>query len=626
MPTETIQLQLIADALPTLVAYIDSDRRYRFNNKAYENWFGIKREDIYGKTMAEVLGEEAFKRLQPYVDAAFSGQKVTYEVEAPYRTGGKRFIRANYAPDIDANGRVKGIFALVEDITDKKQAEEALRKSQANLAAAQRLAHMGSWEFDLLDMENVNSNELRWSDECFRVFGYEPGSIKPTNDLFFSLVPPEDRDKIIQTVGQAIQNKTEYSIEHRIIRPDGSEGIVHELGEAVYDVHGKPLKMVGTVQDITQSKRTEQLLRRSEERYRAIVESQSEMVTRIHIDGTILFANGAYARTRGTIPEALIGANFWNFVPETDRDAVRAMLSRLSPSTSEIRIENRFETADGTRWTLWTNRALSFDAQGHPLEIQSTGIDITDRKKIEEALLAQSNELAKANEALVKSNVELEQFAYVSSHDLKEPLRKISSFSQLLASRYDGRLDAEADQFIHHITDSVLRMQSLIDDLLSYSRVGKIDDRIRWFELSEVFSETVSDLQTLIAESGAEVTSETLPKIKGSRREVQQVLQNLISNGIKFRGEMPPRIRVSCRLTGDEWVIGVHDNGIGIEEKYFAQIFRVFQRLHGRDKYPGTGIGLAICKKIVEKNGGKIWVTSELGKGSSFFFTLPVVE
>jgi PAS domain S-box-containing protein len=241
-----------------------------------------------------------------------------------------------------------------------------------------------------------------------------------------------------------------------------------------------------------------------------------------------------------------------------------------------------------------------------------------ERKRAEESLAERARDLA-------RSNRELEQFAYVASHDLQEPLRTVSSFVQLLQRRYQGKLDPKADEFIGFAVEGATRMQRLIEDLLTFSRVGTRAIEPVEFDASEVMAQVARDLGPSMREAGAELTHDPLPKICADRGRFGQLVQNLVSNAIKFRGSEPPRVHVSVEARGDDWVFAVRDNGIGIDPQYFERIFVIFQRLHGRSKYAGTGIGLSICKKIIDLHGGRIWVESEPGAGSTFYFTLPKV-
>jgi light-regulated signal transduction histidine kinase (bacteriophytochrome) len=227
---------------------------------------------------------------------------------------------------------------------------------------------------------------------------------------------------------------------------------------------------------------------------------------------------------------------------------------------------------------------------------------------------------------LERSNAELEQFAYVASHDLQEPLRKVASFCQLLEQRYRGQLDERADQYIDFAVDGAKRMQQLINDLLAFSRVSRTHGEMEPVDLNVAFREAVANLDAAMVESRAQVVSETLPTVRGELSLLTLVLQNLIGNAIKFRADAPPKVRLAAERRGGEWLVSCADNGIGIGPEYADRVFVIFQRLHGKDEYAGTGIGLAMCRKIVEHHGGRIWLDSTVETGTTFRLTLPVLE
>ncbi|MBZ5537731.1 MAG: GHKL domain-containing protein [Acidobacteriia bacterium] len=242
--------------------------------------------------------------------------------------------------------------------------------------------------------------------------------------------------------------------------------------------------------------------------------------------------------------------------------------------------------------------------------------DLTERKEIGRALELHAKELE-------RSNADLEQFAYVASHDLQEPLRMVTSFTQLLAKRYKGKFDSDADEFITYIVDGAARMHRLINDLLAYSRLGSHRAEFAPSNCEEILAAAVANLGSAIEENGATVTHDPLPTVMADRDQLSRLFQNLLGNAIKFRAVDPPVVHVSARRNENEWLFSVRDNGIGMDPEHFERVFLIFQRLHGKGERSGTGIGLAICKKIVERHGGKIWIESQVGKGSTFYFTIP---
>jgi PAS domain S-box-containing protein len=335
-------------------------------------------------------------------------------------------------------------------------------------------------------------------------------------------------------------------------------------------------------------------------------------------EGFIVSWNEGGERLKGYRAEEIIGQHFSRFYSAEDiRKGLPVMELKQAKETGRFEGEGWRVRKDGSRFLANIVITAFRDGKGQLRGFGKITRDITERRKAEE-------HLTKTMVDLKRSNDELGQFAYVASHDLQEPLRMVASYTQLLAQRYKGRLDSDADEFIAFAVDGCNRMQGLIQDLLSYSRAGASAEPLREISCEGALERTLRNLRPTIQDSGAMVTHDSLPTIMTDETQLVQVFQNLIANAIKYRGPEPPLVHVSATRNGsDEWVFSVRDNGMGMEPQYFERIFILFQRLHGQKDFAGTGIGLAMCKKIVDRLGGRIWVESQPTKGSTFYFALP---
>ncbi|MHB9155126.1 MAG: PAS domain-containing sensor histidine kinase [Endomicrobiales bacterium] len=514
------EVRAITDNSPDVIARFDRQLRHTFINPCGEKVYGRRREEIIGKTNAE-LGMppdkvDLWKRHFEQVFATGRQQSMEFDFDSP--TFGRQHFLSVFVPEFNAQGEVQSILDITRDITQLKEVQKHL-------------------------FESVHEAKRR-ADEAEE--------------------------------GRRILDALMDNIPEGIIVTD-AQGRIRSISSYLSRISGHDRKQVVG------------------KKYRFIDELLDE-------PAALLERRKA---ERGEARKAGMAA-----VAESPL-AVKYPLTRaLEKGDVTLNEERRVYLRGGAVHTAVLNAAPVRDAGGRVIGAVSAWRDITDRKKAEEAVKA--------------SNRELEQFAYVASHDLQEPLRMVASFTELLERRYRDKFDQKGKEYLGFIVDGATRMQRLIQDLLAYSRIGRLDTGRSRVDCNEVVDGVIRNLTETIRETGARVTRDPLPSLIANETSFARLFQNLISNAIKFRKkDVPPRAHVGARKKGGEWLFSVSDNGIGIEPTYFSKLFVIFQRLHSRQEYPGTGMGLAISKKIVETYGGRIWVESETGKGSTFYFTIP---
>jgi PAS domain S-box-containing protein len=378
---------------------------------------------------------------------------------------------------------------------------------------------------------------------------------------------------------------------------------------------GRKLRVYGS--DITALKRAQEELRETRDYLQNLIDVANAPIIVWNPEFNITRFNQAFERLTGLEASAILGKSLEILFPPNQRDHSMQLIRRTATGERWETVEIPIQFIDGSiRTVLWNSATLFHPSGNTPIATIAQGQDITERKRIEDALRL-------AGDELIRSNRDLEQFAYAASHDLQEPLRAVTGFLGLLRKRYQDQLDSDAQGYITHAVEGALRMQTLITDLLTYSRVGARKKPFDPTDMKAALDAAVENLQVSIGEARATVTSESLPTVMADSFQMAQLFQNLIGNAVKFRSEAPPQIHVWARQETGEWVFGVRDNGIGIEPQYFNRIFQIFQRLHSRTHSQGTGIGLALCKRIVERHAGRMWVESTVEKGSTFLFTIP---
>jgi len=565
------------------------------------------------------------------------------------RDGEVRWIGHVCKPIVTADGGSLGRRSGNRDITESKRAEEALQQKQELLAQAEKIGKVGGWEF------NIDTMQQTWTDMVYAIHELDATN-RPTVDQGINYYTPASRPIIERAVQRAIEQGEPFDVELEIITAKGNLRSVHAIGKA----DPARRKISGFFQDITERKRAEEALTLNFQRTQVLLQlnkmteatlqeitnftleesvrltqskigylaflNQDESVLTMHSWSKTAMAECAIIEKPIIYPVASTG--LWGEAVRQRRPVITNDYAAANPLKKGcpqghvvVKRHMNVPVFEGSRIVIVAgvgNKDKEYNqSDAELLILLMEGMwRLLERKRAEESL-------GRAVADLKRSNEELQQFAYVASHDLQEPLRAVASFTQLLSERYKGKLDKDADEFIAFAVGGANRMQTLINDLLSYSRLETRGKPPEPTDSHDALGRALANLGTAIRESGALVTNDDLPMVKADEGQLVQLFQNLIGNAIKFRGQEPPRVHISAVSKGNEWLFSVRDNGIGIAQEYQERIFTIFQRLHSREEYPGTGIGLALCKRIVERQGGTIRVESEPGSGSTFLFTLP---
>jgi PAS domain S-box-containing protein len=608
----------LLERLPVPMFVKARDGRYLGVNKAWEEMFGVAAASFVGKEVRDLYPQHPeIAELHVARDRELwerpGAQSYPTQIVTP---DGRRRDTIYYKATYPSQGEPQGLVGAIFDVTARARAESALRESEERFRAVVDSANEGMLIYDR------SLNIIAGNRAAERIVGLPLAQLvgKPG---FTSVLPCVRADG---TPLPEAERPTRVTVRSGQAQTDLRIGIQRAGGAVTWlsvntaflrrvddtDYYG----LVSTITDVTEQTNAAARLKESEARFRQTFELAASGICHV-VDGRFVRVNKSLCEILGYSEKELLGKGVKEVSHPDDRDLTDAGRAKIrAGELDQARFEKRYLRRDGS--VVWCDLAIALvrDAAGMPLYEIAVFDDITERKKSEAALHA-------AHEELKRSNAELEQFAYVASHDLQEPLRMVASYTQLLARRYDARLDQDAREFMSYIVDGATRMKQLIEDLLAYSRVGTKGHEFKPVALEVPLRRALFNLRAGIEEAGAAVTYDPLPTVQGDEVQLGQLWQNLIGNALKFRSGSVPRIHLGVTDSPEEWTIEVRDNGIGIEPQYFERIFMVFQRLHNKGEYPGTGIGLAICKKVVERHGGRIWVESRAGEGTSFHFTLP---
>jgi len=591
------ELKLIFNSAPDIICIAGFDGYYKKINPAMSDLLGYSEEEILNTPIVEFTHPNDRAKTEEEIKNLIKQKgRLSFENRYITKSGKTVWLSWTTKPIYD-----QGItFSVAKDVTLQKEAEELL--DQAN-----RLAKIGSWKY------NLNNKEFFLSQIIKEIHEVEP-DYNPTLDKALNFYKEgESRKKISEAIEKATANGIPWDLELQIVTAKGNDKWVRTIGEV--ELHkGKPVLLYGSFQDIDDRKSVEVAFKKVSEERIEILESIGDGFFVVDREYIVTYWNQRAEELTHVSKEEILGRNLWELFQDAKENSFFKKYNEAIREQKTAHFEE-FER-ELKRW---------FEISAYPSQ---SGLsvyfkDITERKASEELLYELNQSLEQKAKELATSNADLENFAFVASHDLQEPLRMITSFLAQLENKYDHVLDDKGKKYIYYATDGAKRMRQIILDLLEYSRVGRLNTERSYVDLNEIVKDIQLLYKRLIREKKAVIKSDNLPKIWGARSPLQQILQNLVHNGLNYsRDDVKPEIVITSEESGNFWKISVSDNGIGIHPDSRGKIFNLFQRLHNNEKYSGTGLGLAISKKIIEDHGGEIWVDSEEGKGSTFHFTI----
>jgi PAS domain S-box-containing protein len=616
---ERKRLQTLVETIPDPVFLKDPNGVYLLCNHAYEMLFGIKVLDIIGKTDYDVVPQEVADKFRKNdLDVLKENKSIIFFEEVKF-SGSERkaFFESSKTPMYDAEGKLVGVLGVAREITKLMETNKALEESEAKLKEAQCIAKVGRWEI------NLSTNHLIWSDESYNIFEMNKDKSALSYDIFLDAIHPDDRETVNNTYTSSVKNKAPFDIIYRISMTDGRIKYVNEKGRMKYDESNIPIGIIGTVQDITDQKLISIALHESESRYRILFEQNPAPMLIYERDTLKMLAtNEAFNKHYGYSQEETLAMRLPDLYPPEEKESIAKLALDLH-GYQDVG-EWHHKRKDGSFISIIA-RSNDLLYESHVARVAVLS-DVTERKLAEEKIRTINIELeeqvSKRTEQLAAANKDLESFAYSISHDLRAPLRHIDGFSRLLKNNM-AQESEETIRYCNKITESSTKMASMIDALLAFSKLGRKSLQKTEINLNQLVNNVIKHFEPDIENRNIEWHVGDLPTFYGDFNLMQLVFENLISNAIKFTSKKEKAIIEieKYNIPGSRCGFYIKDNGAGFDMAYADKLFGVFQRLHTKEEFEGTGIGLANIKQIIQKHGGTIRAEGEVNKGTTFYIT-----
>lgn len=575
-------------------------------NPAWEKVFGYSMNELLTTHTVDTVHTEDLPVSRQLFEELCNGRSkaIDYTERRVTKSGELYYFAWNLVSDSEK----QLIYGIGRNVTSQVELINQLRLNENRYNALFRNSAFG------VMLINEHGSILEINDQLLKRLGYERDELLNQSAIKI-MISEEDMEPALENLTELRERLIpSINVERRIRSKNGFLSW-SRIGASLIELSPGETAIMVLIEDINEEKISRRELDEVERRFEAVFNSSPSGIIITRNQGEILHTNPAFAEMLGYHPQDLIGKDVFQFTYEPDQQDTLKMVNLLnSGQISEYDLEKRYVRRDGN--TFWAKTWVSLMERNGKDVIRVAIVENIDRRKKAE------QKLEEKNKELMEINQELEHFAYVASHDLQEPLRTVASFIQILEKRYGHLLDEDGQQFMMFVVEGAKRMQSLIRDLLEYSRINRFNTDYEKVDLNEVFQTVNRGLKEKIDSTDAVILAENLPSIQGNKIQLTQIFQNLIDNAIKFRGDKKPEIIISVKELPSKWEISVRDNGIGISQEYFQRIFIIFQRLHTHEEYSGTGIGLALCKKIIERHGGEIWLDSVPGQGTNFTFTI----